>query len=256
MRPARVAAVFGGVALLAGGALSARAAHPLLTEDTGTQGQGHFQLELMVDKTRDRTSGIGTRALQTAAVLSYGLRENIDLQLGQPWLRQHVHDALGRHRDSGGVDTSLDLKWRFFERDALSLAVKPGITLPTGNEDRGFGSGRLAWGSLLVLSYAPGSWALHSHLGYRRNGNSLGERRDLWHVSAAATYQASERLRLVADLSADSDPARGRRGTLRYRILGLIWSPLPALDIDAGIKHGHGEAATDRAVLGGLTFRW
>ncbi|MCC6658199.1 MAG: transporter [Rhodocyclaceae bacterium] len=244
-------------AVLAAGLVApAEAAHPLLTEDTGTQGQGHFQLELMVDKTRDRTSGIGTRALQTAAVLSYGLREDIDLQLGQPWLRQQVRDALGRRRDSGGVDTSLDLKWRFFERDALSLAAKPGITLPTGNEDRGFGSGRLAWGSLLVLSYAPGSWALHSHLGYRRNGNSLGERRDLWHVSAAATYQASERLRLVADLSADSDPARGRRGTLRYRILGLIWSPLPALDIDAGIKHGHGEAATDRAVLGGLTFRW
>ena len=256
MRPARVAAVFGGVALLAGGALSARAAHPLLTEDTGTQGEGNFQLELMVDKTRDRTSGIGTRELQTAAVLSYGLGEDLDLQLGQPWLRQHVRDALGRQHDSGRLDASIDLKWRFFERDALSLAVKPGITLPTGDEDRGFGSGRLTWGSLLVLSYAPGPWALHSHLGYRRNGNSLGERRDLWHVSAAATYQATERLRLVADLSADTDPSRGSGGTLRYRILGFIWSPLPALDIDAGIRHGHGQAATDRAVLFGLTFRW
>ncbi len=255
MRPGRVAAALCGVALLAG-MPPARAAHPLLTEDTGTQGEGNFQLELMVDKTRDHAPGIKVRELQTAAVLSYGLRENLDLQLGQPWLRQHASDALGRQHDSGRLDSSLDLKWRFFERDALSLAVKPGITLPTGDEDRGFGGGRVAWGSLFVLSYAPGPWALHSHLGYRRNNNGVGERRDLWHASVAATYQATERLRLVADLSADTDPARGSRGTLRYRILGLIWSPVPALDIDAGIKHGHGEAATDHAVLFGLTFRW
>jgi len=236
--------------------MAARAAHPLLTEDTGTQGEGNYQLELMVDKTRDRPAGVSVRELQTAAVLSYGLRENMDLQFGLPHVRLHVHDAAGRHESSGLLDASLDLKWRFFERDALSLAVKPGITLPTGDEDRGFGSGRVTWGSLLVLSYAPGPWTLHSHLGYRRNNNSVGERQDLWHLSVAATYQAAEQFRLVADLSADTDPARGSRGTQRYRILGFIWSPMPSLDIDAGLKHGHGEAATDRAVLFGLTFRW
>lgn len=234
----------------------AGAAHPLLTEDTGTQGEGGFQIELMVDRARDRSAGVTVRELQTTAVLSYGLRGNLDLQAGLPYLRLDEHDAGGSRGTDGMLDASLDLKWRFFEREALSLALKPGLTLPTGNEDRGFGGGHATWGSLLVLSYAPGPWALHSHFGYRRNSYETGERRDLWQVSAAATWQVTEKLRLVADLSADTDPARGSRSSLRHRILGLICSPTPSLDIDAGLKHGHGQAATDRAVLLGLTFRW
>ena len=37
------------------------AAHPLLTEDTGTQGLGHYQLELMLDQTRDHEAGVTVR---------------------------------------------------------------------------------------------------------------------------------------------------------------------------------------------------
>ena len=130
--------------LAAGFGTSVEAAHPLLTEDTGTQGDGNYQLELMLDKTRDNPPGVTVRELQTAAVLSYGLLENADLQVGLPVLRQHTHDAGGRHARKGPLDASLDLKWRFYEREALSLAFKPGITLPTGDAGRGFGAGRAA----------------------------------------------------------------------------------------------------------------
>jgi long-subunit fatty acid transport protein len=236
--------------------LPAEAAHPLLTEDTGTQGDGKFQIELMVDRTRDHLPDTTVRELQTTAVLSYGLTDNADLQVGLPALRQHTHDALGRHARKGPLDASLDLKWRFFEREALSLAFKPGITLPTGDENRGFGTGRITWGTLLVLSYEPGPLAFHSHLGYRRNNNAVDQRRDLGHISAALTWKATEQLKLVADLSADTNPDKAERGSLRYRILGLIYSPTPAFDLDAGLKHGHGRAATDRAFLFGATFRW
>jgi hypothetical protein len=236
--------------------LPAEAAHPLLTEDTGTQGEGNYQIELMVDRTRDHPPGIKMRELLTTAVLSYGLMENADLQVGLPVLRQHIHDASGRHARKGPLDASLDLKWRFFEREALSLALKPGITLPTGDADRGFGAGRATWGTLLVLTYEPGPWAFHSHLGYRRNTNAVDQRTSLAHISAALTYKMAEQLKLVADLSADTNPDRADRGSLRYRILGLIYSPTPALDLDAGLKHGHGRAATDRAFLFGATYRW
>lgn len=236
--------------------LPAEAAHPLLTEDTGTQGEGKYQLELMADKTRDNPPGVTVRELQTTAVLSYGLLENADLQVGLPELRQHTHDAGGRHARKGPLDASLDLKWRFFEREALSLALKPGITLPTGDENRGFGAGRATWGTLLVLSYEPGPLAFHSHLGYRRNNNAVDQRRDLMHLSGALTWKATDRLKLVADFSADSNPDGADRSSIRYRVLGFIYSPTPAFDLDAGLKHGHGRAATDRAFLLGATLRW
>lgn len=242
--------------LTAGFVTSAGAAHPLLTEDTGTQGEGNYQIELMVDRTRDHPPGATVRELQTAAVLSHGLLENVDLQVGLPYMRQHSHDVLGRHAERGSHDASVDLKWRFHEDNGLSLGFKPGITLPTGDERRGLGAGRTTWGALLILSWEPGDWAFHTHAGVRHNNNAVGQRTTLSHLSGALTWKATEQLKLVADLSADTHPDRADRGSLRYRILGLIYSPTPAFDLDAGLKHGHGRAATDRAFLFGATFRW
>lgn len=243
-------------AVILGWAVAADAAHPLLTEDTGTQGEGNYQIELMLDRTRGHAAGATVRELQAAAVLSYGVLEKADLQLGLPHVRQHTHDAAGRHAGQGLADASLDLKWRFFEREALSLGLKPGITLPTGDENRGRGSGRATWGALAILSYEPGPLAFHSHLGYRRNDNSVGDRTALRHISGALVWKATERLKLVGDLSADTNPDRAGRGSLRYRILGLIYSPTPSFDLDAGLRHGRGRAATDRAFLIGATLRW
>lgn len=232
------------------------AAHPLLTEDTGTQGLGKAQLELMLDSTRDGPSGAAVRERVATAVLSYGVLENADLQFGLAHVRQHTHDALGRHASQGSLDASVDFKWRFFERESLSLGLKPGITLPTGDAALGFGAGRATWGGLLALSYEPGPLAFHSHFGYRRNNNVLGQRLSLRHISGALTWKATARLTLVADLSADSNPDRAGHGSLRYRIFGLIYSPTSALDLDVGLKHGHGNPATDHAFLVGATVRW
>lgn len=242
--------------LAAGFRAPVEAAHPLLTEDTGTQGEGNYQLELMIDRTRDHPPGVKVREQQTTAVLSYGLLENADLQLGLPYLRQHTHDALGRHADGGALDASVDLKWRFYEENAFSLGLKPGITLPSGNADRGFGTGRATWGALLILSYEPGPWAFHSHAGYRRNNNTEDQRNALAHISAALTYKVTEPLKLVADLSADSNPDRHDRSWLRYSVLGFIYSATPKLDFDVGLKHGHGPAVAERSFMFGATLRW
>jgi predicted porin len=232
------------------------AAHPLLTEDTGTQGPGNYQLELMLDQTRDHEPGATVRESAMMAVLSYGVLENADLQFGLPYTRQHTHDAAGRHASQGPLDATVDFKWRFFEREALSLALKPGLTLPTGDKDRGFGAGRATWGVLGILSYEPGPLSFHSHIGYRRNNNAVDQRTSLRHLSAAVTYQATEQLKLVADISADTNPDRADSGSVRYRIMGFIYSPTSWLDLDVGWKHGHGRAAADRAFLIGVAVRW
>ena len=59
---ATMAAVATACGLLAGA--SAWAAHPLITDDTGTQGTGHWQLEINTDQTRSRADGATSRAGQ------------------------------------------------------------------------------------------------------------------------------------------------------------------------------------------------
>lgn len=221
----------------------ARAAHPLITEDTGTQGKGHLQLEAFGEDGRERAGG--ARLERYDAVFSYGIAEHADLQLGLPRLRQAA---------SGWGDAALDLKWRFFEKDALSMGLKPGVTLPTGDEQRGLGAGHLGWGTLFILSYEPGPLALHAHAGYRRNRNELGERESLRQLAGAATYGLGA-VRLIADFARETNPIPGG-GAARYTTLGAIWAVTSEFDLDAGWRTGRGGAAADDVFLFGATWRW
>lgn len=219
-------------------------AHPLITEDTGTQGKGGWQLEVNGERNRDRVDEESVRASQAAVVLSYGFIENADLQVGIPYTR---------HQGKG--DAAIDVKWRFWQAGELSFGLKPGITVPTGRDERGLGAGRATWGSLAIFSYEPEAWAFHSHVGYRHNRNTLGQRESLKHVSAAMVFKAAPLLRLLVDLSFDTNPDPGSDTTVRQTIYGVIYSLTRDLDLDAGLRRGN-EPAIDRAVMAGLTLRW
>jgi hypothetical protein len=243
------------VALLGLIAGAAHAAHPLLTEDTGTQGKGNFQLELTGERGREATLDGTLRVQQPAAVLAYGIAENADLQVGTSYLRLKLDNGLAHTREAGLSDVTVDLKWRFFENRPYSLALKPGIVIPTGDDAKGLGRGNFAGGSLLVFSYEPGRVAFHSHLGYLYN-DIVGERRSLWHVSGALTWQVIAPLKLVADLAYDTNPIElGAEGVFRT-VLGAIYSPSKDVDLDVGVKHGHQKPALGTALLFGLTLRW
>lgn len=247
---------FAGVAVSCLLASSARAAHPLLTEDTGTQGRGHSQLELTLDAFRDRLAGVDVRGAQSAAVYSYGIAGPADLQLGLPYLRVKENEGDRRTLSSGINDLSLDVKWRFFERGALSLGFKPGISLPTGDANKFLGAGRVTWGALLIGSYEPGPLAVHAHVGYRDFRNQLGLKSSLWHGSVAATWEVVEQVKLVMDLSRDTNPVPGFSTPLDYLIVGAIWTPVKSVDLDLGYRYGASNPALDRGLLAGVTFRW
>ena len=224
-------------------ALDAQAAHPLITEDTGTQGAGRYQLEVFAEELEER----GTRRdIEVwTGVLSYGIGETADVQAGIPVYRDGP-DGVG--------DASLGLKWRFLERNAWSLALKPGITVPTGDERDGRGTGKVTWGSLIIVSYAPGAIAVHAHAGFWRNENKLGERESLRQLAAAATYRIGD-VRFVGEFARETNPVPGGR-TVRYSTIGAIWSMTRDVDLDIGWRNGNGSAPIDEALLIGATVRW
>jgi hypothetical protein len=233
------------LASLALAAAELHAAHPLITEDTGTVGAGRWQLELFGEAVEAR--GTGARLDRDDAVLSYGLAQNVELQAGVPWIRAQA---------SGMGDATLDLKWRFLERGPLGLALKPGITLPTGDEREGLGAGKAGWGSQFVTSYAQGAATFLLHLGYQRHRNTIGERESLTHVSGAVELRTGPGLRVVADVARNTNPDPAQSVSERYMVFGVIWSVTRDFDLDAGVKWGHGSAALREAILLGLATRW
>ncbi|HEX9179140.1 MAG TPA: transporter [Burkholderiales bacterium] len=242
--------------LLFVGARPALALHPLITEDAYTIGAGTSQMELGIEHNRFKHDAGDERVNVLRPVYSYGILENIDLMLGLP-LTQIREEAAGEREHRHGVaDASLDLKWRFHEAEGTKVALKPGIILSNGDVDRGFGGGRVAAGAALVVTVERDGWNWNLHGGYLWNDNKVGDRRDMWHLSASVLIQIREGLQLALDASVDSheDPLQD---TWPSVLLGaVIYSPRKDLDIDIGVKAGLNSLADDYGVLAGITFRW
>ncbi|MDH4192510.1 MAG: transporter [Betaproteobacteria bacterium] len=252
----------------------AYAAHPYLTDDTGTQGKGNWQLELTAERGRDAASadlGAGlvrqeSSYSQFAPVLTYGLLDNLDIALGGTRVNQReTLDGVLANETAGRGDSSLELKWRFYESGNLSLALKPGISLPTGDEQKGLGSGKTSWAANLILTYETKPWTLLANLAYQRARFALpadeaASRAHLWRASAGFAYGLAEGLRLAAEAGVSTNPARNDPFSpppaARFAMLGIIYSPTDKMDFDLGLRKGLNRGEIDSTLLAGATFRW
>jgi hypothetical protein len=236
--------------------LPAFGAHPLITEDTGTEGRGRFQLELTRDAESDVASGVKLESVSTQLILAYGVRENIDLIWTLPHQRNHSESTATATTDHGLSDVGVESKWRFFEQGPLSFAVKPGVTFATGEDENGLGRGKTGYSVFGVVTCESDPWAFHLHLGYTHNRNTLGERDDIRHVSVAATYFLNHKLQLVGDVSTNTNADPNAVGDPETLVLGAIYSVKPDLDLDFGYRKGLSAPAADRALLLGMARRF
>lgn len=239
------------------------AAHPLITDDTGTQGKGKFQLEVNGEYGNEKYGIDGKKnTTKMATTLTYGASENMDIILGIPY--QYIRTktpATDTEPEStkaadGISDISIESKWRFFEKDGLSLALKPGITLPTGDRKRGLGTGRTAYSLFFITTKEAEPWAFHFNLGYKRNENKNNERIEIWHASAASELEVLKDLRVVVNIGMERNPDKTSNTHPAFILGGLIYSITENFDIDFGIKGGLNKPETDYSVLAGITWRF
>jgi hypothetical protein len=182
-----------------GAAAPLHAAHPLLTEDTGTQGVGKFELELGVEQARDG----GATALEFGPQLSWGALATLDLIARPTWL--YVRGGAKGGTTQGFGDTALDFKWRFLDREPWSLGIRAGADVPTGNEDKSLGTGKTSPHATLIGTAAHEPWTFSANLDYVFEP-LVGDRHDLWGASAAAVWSPHERWKFSAELGTAQNP--------------------------------------------------
>ena len=247
-------------AIMTGG--TAFASHPLITDDTGTQGKGKMQLEFIGEYGFEKEKGVTEKGLEVPTVpfLSYGVTDAVDLVVGLSYVSVEVEDGGTTTEVRGTTDMSVELKARFYEKDGLSFAVKPGISLPTGDEEKGLGNGRSSYSAFFITTKEAGPWAFHFNVGYIRNEYKLqaddeANRKDIWHVSLASQVAAAKDLHFVAnigmeqnsDVTSDVNPA--------FVLGGLVYAVSESMDLDFGVKGGLNKAETDYTVLAGVTWK-
>lgn len=241
-------------------------AHPLITDDTGTNGKGKFQLEATGEFAYDKEKVDGVkvkdRGYETGIAVSAGILENLDIICGVPyqWARANENGTITSDED-GIADIGLELKWRFFEQNGFSLVLKPGITIPAGDEEKSLGTGRICYGATFVATKEIDPFSFHFNLGYSHNQFKLkadkdGNEADIWHISVAGTYDIIENLQFVANLGIEKNPDKESDTDPSFALLGLIYSLTPDMDVDLGFKTGLSKTETDSALLMGLTMRF
>ncbi|MDO3376862.1 transporter [Geoalkalibacter halelectricus] len=244
-------------------AQTARAIQPLVTDDADTEGKGgilvEFSNELSFDRQKIDGETLRARDNETTLTLSYGLLDNLDLILEVPYLHARAKFAGETESENGLGDLGLEVKWRFHDSNLAALALVPAITLPTGDEDRGLGSGKVSYGLTFIATKEFDPIDVHLNLGYAHNRFKLVEdrvenRRDIWSASVAAVHDLTPRLDLVADIGIERHEVKGSSLHPAFGLAGLVFALRENLDLDAGVKFGLSRSEPDFALLVGLTW--
>lgn len=244
--------------------MTAFAAHPLVSDDTGTLGKGNIQVELNGDISSDRESADGsttkTFGKQLATSFGVGVAEKIDLAVGfaRPWGNGNTDDVA--FKDPGSADFALSMKWQAWEHEGFSVAVKPqfGYSYAVGVAPHDHTT---SYGATMILSKEVEALAFHLNAGYNRNQYDLeatreASRSDIWSFSMATTYEVVKNLKLVADFGGATNENKADSTLPIFAVGGFIYSVNKNLDLSSGVKVGLSKPETDLTGTFGATIKF
>ncbi len=234
---------------------------PLITDDTGTQGSGKFQVEVGGEYDRDRETVDGVSVDETdyflTTTLTFGIAEQADFFVAAPYQWVQVKNDGNAALDTNGIsDVQAGVKWRFYERNGLSFAIKPSVIIPTGEYQKGLGNGKTGYSAFFITTKNAEPWEFHVNLGYLRNENRIGERKDIWHASLAAAYEVVKRLKVCLDTGVESNRDVTAEVEPSYLLGGVIYAVTEDFDLSLGAKIALTRSETDYSVMPGVTFRF
>lgn len=235
--------------------LPALAFHPLITDDTGTQGTGGNQLELGYDYAKSKTGGVSETAKAVPFTYTRGITDALDLFAG-----------IARQTDpvSGWTNVGVGAKWRFHEDDAnkRSVAVKPEIILPVSRADeaKGLGNGETSWAVTLILTQETGFGAIHANAAVEHSNfadSSIDDRKTVYRLSVAPVWAVAEGWNVALDVGVQTNPDRSQDAWMGYAEVGVVYSPSDNFDLSLGVIRDlrDGPVETTSATFG-MTWRF
>lgn len=222
----------------------------LAGEDTVFLGKEGRQLEGWLDYSVSK-EGPDRYSTGASAKLSYGFLDNVDLMATVPWRGWNSRGI----SESGLGDARIEAKFRTARKSDWTLALQPGFSLPAGNEAKSLGAGKGGVWLYGLAGTARGPWEFYLSAGFLLNRNSINEEKNILKASAAAVRELLPGLRATAQLAADTGALKEPPSYPATSIFGLVWSPYPSLDLDAGLKLGLTRAAENFALAAGITLR-
>ena len=230
--------------------------HPLITDDTGTQGKGKFQIETNFEQEHEEGRGVKEDGSQFQLAITYGIVDKVDVICTIPFLYLRIKDNGIKSTNAGISDLTLETKWRFYESEGLSFAIKPGLSVPSGDMNAGLGAGKVGGSLFLIATKEIEPLAFHFNAGYIRNENGVGEGLHLWHISLASEWKALKWLKVVGNVGAEGGRDKETDTPQAFILGGLVFFVSECIDLDLGLKGNFAESAQGYSLLTGATFRF
>jgi hypothetical protein len=243
---------------------AALAFQPLITDDTGTQGEGGNQIEAGYNRTTDKTPGGRTVTHEIPLVFTRGITDELDIYVGGT--RTRIAQDAPAATESGWSNPVIGAKWRFYDDEAskLSFALKPEVSFGVSDskEARGLGTGKTSYGVGLLMTRETGFGSFLANLqvdraNYSDDTLNAAERRTQYRLSVAPVWDVTEGWKLALDTGVMTNPDRTAKDWMGYVELGAIYSPSKDLDFALGIIRNNRDGNTQTTQLTtGITWRF
>jgi len=228
---------------------------PFRTEDAGITPIGFFSVELgnEFSKTDEGKDNVTTFAL------TYGLLDWIETEID--FAVQTLRPDSGKN-EFGFGDTVILSKFKIvgekgvlYDSDLFpDMVIRPSILIPTGDEDKGTGSGQIELGILLVIEKTFWKVAARANLGYlASNDPTLDqnfEDRFFYGVQADVPL-FTERLSFGTELTGEFGE---NVGAPLFSLTGFVFEITENVVLDAGVELGLKDAASAVTAIVGITF--
>jgi hypothetical protein len=212
------------------------AGRPLVTDDAYPVERGSVEVEFGIELETTTQS----YSLTAPFSFGFGVTDWLELAIKPSVLYQDDQDASPR-RVAGVGDLVLEAKAQLpFRPFDLDLALVPSLKIPTADEDRGLGTGKVDGGAVFVASKEfTDTRKLHFNVGYTAVGkDSDVQLQDQLFIGQAGEASipslAEERLQVVAEVFGTTAEEEGGPGDIQGH-MGVRYLALESLILDAAI---------------------
>lgn len=232
---------------------------PNVANSSQVVGQGRVQLEIGVNRDRQRDADQYVRTLSTPALLRLGLGETTELRVETDG-RNITHEtdpATGaRTTHTGWNATSIGFKWHFAdEKDMLpALGLIGSVALPTGSPALR-GTGLLPQLALAAEWALSDEWSLAVTSGAGRDLDDQDTRYTYGILAASVGRKFTERAQGFVEVAAPRI-ASAAHGNNQVQVdAGVSWLVSKNCQVDAMVVHGLNRNTPDLSLAFGLSVR-
>ncbi|MBL7197082.1 MAG: transporter [Candidatus Omnitrophica bacterium] len=226
---------------------SAYAFRPLSTEDTGTPEKGKLEIESGFTYARESNT---SNNFNFSLVSVYGLLENMALCVELPFDVVNPDDG---ETERGFSDMALAVKTLLLpESEKLpSFLLKTIVKLPTGDEDKGLGSGKTDTTLMMVASKTVDCATIHGNIGYTFVGGGSNDDNIVYGV--ALEYGITPKLALVGEAFMETENDFDKEAHSINPLVGLRYRLTEKVTLDTAFSMGicHGQK-TDYSIISGM----